>query len=295
MRCRFLLLFLLVLLGACAVRRGVDVAPITHPAALPYASHTGIVYTPDGWPETLKGDLYYPDAGPKVARPAVLLIHGGAWLGGYRFEMLHIAQALAQRGYVAFSIDYRLAPEHPYPAALDDVRVALKWLNAHADEYGIDRNRLALWGYSSGAQLAGMIAAALPPDTPPIAVAVLGATPADLVKLGGHGPERLFIGEPIDEAKRLYVQASPLARINEHSVPMFLYHGTWDWLISDDNSENMYVGLRALGVPAELYLQRGTGHFTTFLLDRGPLHAALDFLDDQLGMTAGAPQRASSP
>src|SRR3546814_4273152 len=99
--------------------------------------------------------------------------------------MLHIAQALAQRGYVAFSIDYRLAPEHPYPAALDDVRVALKWLDAHADEYDIDRGRLVLWGYSSGAQLAGMVAAALPPDTPPIAAAVLGAIPADLVKLGG--------------------------------------------------------------------------------------------------------------
>src|SRR3546814_13954463 len=82
--------------------------------------------------------------------------------------MLHIAQALAQRGYVAFSIDYRLAPEHPYPAALDDVRVALKWLDAHADEYDIDRGRLVLWGYLSGAQLAGMAAAALPPATPPI-------------------------------------------------------------------------------------------------------------------------------
>src|SRR3546814_12588856 len=93
--------------------------------------------------------------------------------------MLHIAQALAQRGYVAFSIDYRLAPEHPYPAALDDVRVALKWLDAHADEYDIDRGRLVLWGYSSGAQLAGMVAAALPPDTPPIAAAVPGAIPTD--------------------------------------------------------------------------------------------------------------------
>src|SRR3546814_10219216 len=105
-----------------------------------------------------------------------------------------------------------------------------------------------------------MVAAALPPDTPPIAAAVLGAIPADLVKLGGHGPERLFIGEPMEDAKKLYVEASPLARINEHSVPMFLYHGTWDWLISDDNSKDMYTGLRALGVPVELYLQRGTGH-----------------------------------
>src|SRR3546814_4516630 len=113
MRCLFWPVLLLMLLSACAGRSGVDVAPITHPAALSYASHIGIVYTRDGWPETLKGDLYYPDTGPEIARPAVLLFHGGAWLGGYRFEMLHIAQALAQRGYVAFSIDYRLAPEHP--------------------------------------------------------------------------------------------------------------------------------------------------------------------------------------
>src|SRR3546814_2683065 len=117
-----------------------------------------------------------------------------------------------------------------------------------------------------------MVAAALPPDTPPIAAAVLGAIPADLVKLGGHGPERLFIGEPMEDAKKLYVEASPLARINEHSVPMFLYHGTWEWLISDDNSKDMYTGLRAPGVTAEIYLQRATGHFTTFIVARGLQH-----------------------
>ena len=114
-------------------------------------------------------------------------------------------------------------------------------------------------------------------------MAGLGAMPADLVHMAKAGIVEHFIGAPLDDARELYVSASPLSRISARSAPMFLYHGTWDWLVSADNSRRMYAGLHALGVPCELYLQHGTGHFTTFLYDRGPLRAAIAFLDAQVG------------
>jgi acetyl esterase/lipase len=282
----------LLLLAACAPRHGV-VDDASTPAGAevvePYRYRTGIVYTPEGWPQALRGDLYQPLAsGSAKPKPAVVLVHGGAWFRGNRGEMIHIAQALSEHGYVAFSVDYRLVPDYRYPAPIDDVRMAVRWLDAHADELGVDRGRIALWGYSSGAQIAGVLATDTQPGAPRIRAAVLGAMPADLVRMADLGIVEHFIGRPLDEARDDYISASPLARLSARSAPMFLYHGTWDWMIPADNTRRMYAGLTALGVPSELYLQPGTGHFTTFLFDRGPLRAALDFLDRQLGVAPPA-------
>ncbi|WP_043114831.1 alpha/beta hydrolase [Solimonas soli] len=282
---------LLLLTSACATQRGA-LPSFEARAPLSYRMQPGIVYTPDGWPQRLRGDLYRPDG--DALRPAVVLLHGGAWFRGGRGEMIHIAQALAEHGYIAFSIDYRRAPDYHYPAPVDDLRAALRWLDAHADELGVDRRRVALWGYSSGAQIAGVVATDEPArQVPPIAAAVLGAMPADLVRLARAGIVERYIGAPLDEARDAYVNASPLSRISAHSAPMLLYHGTWDWLIGADNSRRMYGGLRALGVPCALYLQHGTGHFTTFLYDRGPLRAGLAFLDQRLAVPGEAPPAAT--
>ncbi|MGH8446070.1 MAG: alpha/beta hydrolase [Solimonas sp.] len=288
---RIVLVLVVFLLGACAARQGVvddATTPISDGALQPYRYRTGIVYTPPGWPERLRGDLYAPEAAGSELRPAVVLVHGGAWFRGNRGEMIHIAQALAERGYIAFSVDYRLVPQARYPAPVDDVRVAVRWLDAHADELGVDRRRIALWGYSSGAQIAALLAADAQPGAPRIKAAVLGAMPADLVQMADLRIVERYIGLPLDEARDAYVSASPLARINAHSAPMFLYHGSWDWMIGPDNARRMYAGLQALGVTSELYLQPGTGHFTTFLYDRGALRAALAFLDRQLDVAPPA-------
>lgn len=272
----------LLLMVGCASVRG-PLPAFEKRAPLSYSEQLDVVYTPEGWPEKLEADLYLPDSdGP---RPAVVVVHGGAWMAGLRAETTHIAKALAERGYVALNIDYRLAPKYNYPAPVDDLRAALRWLDAHADELGVDRQRIALWGYSSGAQIAGVVATDQPAQQqPPIAAAVLGAMPADLVRMAGGGIVETYIGASLDEAQDSYVNASPLARITQHSAPMFLYHGSWDWVIGASHSRSMHAGLSALGVPSVLYLQHGTGHFTTFLHSGRPMRAGMAFLDAQLGL-----------
>lgn len=100
-------------------------------------------------------DLAFPIAG-KGPFPAVLCLHGGAWTTGSR-KTISVIFELARRGYVAASADYRLAPAHPFPAAIHDSKAALRWLRANAKELRIDPERIAIVGYSSGGYLGLMV------------------------------------------------------------------------------------------------------------------------------------------
>ena len=120
-----------------------------------------------GLPE---GQLYRPaKAGPY---PAVLLIHGGGWRSGGPWHMAPIGKALAKAGFLAFATAYRLSPDHQHPAQEADVREALRWLAARED---VDSDRLALWGYSAGAQLA--LKTAFTTHSPELRAVVAGGTP----------------------------------------------------------------------------------------------------------------------
>src|SRR3989449_6333477 len=106
------------------------------------------------------------------AAPAVVFVHGGAWMHGAPSQAAGNALPLARRGIATISLSYRLAPAHRFPAPLDDVRHGLRWARAHADELGIDPERLALLGLSAGAHPAPLPPAprggpGLAPDPPP--------------------------------------------------------------------------------------------------------------------------------
>lgn len=105
----------------------------------------------------LKLDLYLP-AGARAGQdvPVVVLVHGGGWGSGFRAEFAPMAVRLAQRGYAAATIDYRLSGEARYPAAIHDTRAAVRWLRAHAGQYHLDPQRVALAGGSAGGQIASL-------------------------------------------------------------------------------------------------------------------------------------------
>src|SRR4051812_12135817 len=107
--------------------------------------------------ESLKLDAYVPDgAGPF---PAVILVHGGGWNGGDKSGgpkkgyMAPMHEPLAKAGFAWFSINYRLAPKHPYPACIEDVETAIRWVKANAAKYHLDPLRIALSGESAGGHL----------------------------------------------------------------------------------------------------------------------------------------------
>ncbi|RZK56806.1 MAG: alpha/beta hydrolase [Hymenobacter sp.] len=106
----------------------------------------------------LHADVCQPTKKQRGGYPAVLFIHGGGWRSGERSQHLPLAQQLAARGYVAVLAEYRLSTEALYPAAVLDLRAALRWLRANARAYNIDTARVAVWGFSAGGQLAALLA-----------------------------------------------------------------------------------------------------------------------------------------
>jgi acetyl esterase/lipase len=117
---------------------------------------TGLPYCQaDG--QTLKLDWAEPE-GRATARPAVVLIHGGAWMFGRRNELRALQFMLAKEGFVAISVDYRLAPQALFPAPLHDVQCAVRWLRSQAAVHAIAPDQISAWGHSAGAHLAALLA-----------------------------------------------------------------------------------------------------------------------------------------
>ncbi|WP_375437200.1 alpha/beta hydrolase fold domain-containing protein [uncultured Hymenobacter sp.] len=105
----------------------------------------------------LQLDIFRPKASRKKGYPAVLLIHGGGWRSGDRSQHVPMAQQLAAKGYVTVTAEYRLSTEAIYPAAVTDLKAAVRWLRANAKTYTIDTTKIAVWGFSAGGQLATLL------------------------------------------------------------------------------------------------------------------------------------------
>lgn len=105
----------------------------------------------------LQLDLYTPALTAEANRPAIILVHGGGWRAGYRENLTALAQQLALRGYAAATISYRLAPEAKYPAAIHDVKAAIRWMRVNARTYGINPDYIAIAGGSAGGQIASLV------------------------------------------------------------------------------------------------------------------------------------------
>jgi acetyl esterase/lipase len=217
---------------------------------------------------TLKLDLYEPPAG--ADRPFVIFAHGGGWIGGdkgYR----PMFDDLVAAGFVVADVQYRLAQERRYPAAVRDVVAAVKWLRAKADEYGIDPERGALVGYSAGAHLAALVAVAptherfQPPDfhpEVPVAVdALVGYSgPYDVTESGaGDNPLVAAFFGPEADAERLR-EGSPVTHVEEGDPPALLVHGTADSVVPYRSTEALADTYREAGVTVEVVTGEGAGH-----------------------------------
>lgn len=106
---------------------------------------------------SLVTDVFYPAKKGARSCPAVLIIHGGGWRSGNRTQHYPLAQRLAALGYVCFTPEYRLSTEALYPAAVHDLKAALRWIRAHAADYSIDTSRIATLGFSAGGELAAFL------------------------------------------------------------------------------------------------------------------------------------------
>lgn len=106
--------------------------------------------------QTLRADVFIPNSG-KGQYGSVLLVHGGGWISGSKENLKPLAQRLAENGYVAVSVNYSLSTVAQFPAAVIDLKAAIKWMRAHSNEFKIDPERIAILGASAGAQLATLV------------------------------------------------------------------------------------------------------------------------------------------
>lgn len=133
----------------------------------------------------LQLDLYLPRAGG--SHPLVVLVHGGGWRSGFRDEFAPMAVRLAQQGWAAATISYRLSGEAGYPAAIHDVQAAVRWLRSHAADYQLDSARFALAGGSAGGQIASLagVTAQLPQFEAEPAGSVVSAAVQAIINIDG--------------------------------------------------------------------------------------------------------------
>ncbi|MEN8155602.1 MAG: alpha/beta hydrolase [Bacteroidota bacterium] len=219
---------------------------------------------------TLKLDIYRKTE-LKDPAPILIFIHGGSWSGGERSDYLPYLIDYAEKGYVTVTVSYRLSGVAQYPAAVEDVKCAVKWIRSHAEAYSIDPERIALVGGSAGGHLAMMVAYA---DEKVFGGACNNGTgekvkaivnlygPADLTSedARNHSKVRQFLGKGYQDAPELYRISSPRTHISRDDPPTLIFHGTLDSTVPVGQSDSLHRWLNIAGVPNEYHRLKGWPH-----------------------------------
>ncbi len=220
---------------------------------------------------SLKLDLYRPSAKPSAPMPLVIWVHGGGWSKGSKANCP--AAWLAAKGYAVASLDFRLLPDHPWPAQIEDPIAALRWLRKESGKYGYDAERSAAMGGSSGGHVVALWGTlTLPPEdkvkavvdwygptdllTMPPNVLSEKRTRAELAKANGA----LLLGGIVMDQPEKAKAVSALHQVTKDDVPFLIMHGAADTSVPVDQSERLHAALKAAGVESTLKLLPGAGH-----------------------------------
>jgi acetyl esterase/lipase len=230
--------------------RGIPIAAAVAAESIEYAAA-------DGTPLRL---VKYQPAAKFRTMGAIAAIYGGAWRSGDANENAHFNRYLAAQGYTVIALDYRHAPEHPFPAQLQDVQLGLRLIRQRAAAWGVEGDRLALIGWSAGAHLATL--AAFQPDAVPVRAIVSYYGPVDLTE-GYRSPphpdpidtravlEDFLNGTP-DTRPADYRAASPITYVRPGLPPALLIYGDRDHIVKPEFGRRLHQQLRASGNIAAL-------------------------------------------
>lgn len=258
-----------------------------------------------------KLDIYLPDEG-EGPFPVILHIHGGGFAEGDKRDLYvstHL-QGLA-RGYAVVSLNYRLSGEAQFPAGIQDVKAAIRWLRAHGQDYHLDADRLAAWGGSSGGHFSAMVCltghvpyfdderlgnSEYPCD---VQAAVDWFGPIDFLKMdeqlaeNGYGPcdhgeadspESKFLGARLAAVPLKVELANPMTYIHKNMPPILIQHGRLDALVPVQQSI-MFAQKLAEIVPPDRFefdIIEGAGHAIEYLDTPENMNRVFSFLDKHL-------------
>ncbi len=213
----------------------------------------------------LLADLYMPPAAAEL-RPAIVVLHGGGWRRGRREGVRGFGELLSAAGFVCLLPSYRLSTEAHWPAQLEDVKCAIRFLRASADSLGVGADRIGVLGDSAGGHLALM--AAVPScfeghggyAQHSSAVAAVGSMygPTRISYEGTRPNHAALMGEGANQAD--YDSASPIAYDLSGFPPCLLIHGVEDEPVPVAHSLDFHAKLKRLGRPVDLHLFSGEGH-----------------------------------
>ena len=248
--------------------------------------------SPNG--RSLMADLYLPRA-PLQPLPVIVYLHGGGWRIGDRRLAPDLKRFFARSGFAMVSIEYRLSGEAIFPAALEDVKTAVRWLKSCAARYGLNPGRVGLWGSSAGGHLASLCAATGPgayegsgfdDQSSSVQAVVDGYGPTDFLQEDAHRDpqgkpsddpeslqlpkgkhssdpdslEALFLGAPIQTVPELVAKANPITYIRPGTPPHLIMHGMSDTMVPHNQSELLFSALAQSGSEASLMLVEKLGH-----------------------------------
>lgn len=250
----------------------------------------------------LKLDIVRPKTNAII--PAVVFIHGGGWVSGDKGGGIASLMPLARRGYFGATINYRLSGEAKFPAQIEDVKCAIRYLRANASLLGIDPDRIAVWGSSAGGHLVSMLGTTGDVEvwnvsggwggfSSRVTAVVDWFGPSNLNTISSQAlpcssinhdaassPEGQLLGCAIPVCRDLAATASPVTWVTPDDAPTLIMHGTNDCSVPPGQSQELYDRLRSAGVETSLVILPGAGHggaqFTA------SLNTVYSFLDEHL-------------
>jgi len=216
---------------------------------------------------------------PAQPAPVLIFVPGGAWIHGSRMlQGYALMSHLAELGWVCLSIDYRVAPHHPWPAHITDVKTAIAWARANVDKFGGDRNFVAVAGSSAGGHLAALAGLTINDDEMQAELPDGSDTSVDAV-VGIYGRydwedrstaerdrfvdflERVVVKHRISRHPEIFRKASPIARVHPKAPPFLVVHGTGDTVIPVAQARSFVERLRAVSHSVVSYVELpGAGH-----------------------------------
>ena len=228
--------------------------------------------------ERQKLDLFVPDLGVPV--PLIIWVHGGAFREGSKDD--HVPLMYPDYGYAVASINYRLSQHAIFPAQIEDVKAAVRWLRANANTYNLDPDRFGAWGESAGGHLVSMLGTTGSSEefevgehldvSSRVQVVVDHFGPTDFLQMDSQrppdgmvhdtpdSPESELVGGPIQENKELVERANPITYVSEGDPPFLIIHGDQDPLVPYQQSVLLKEALDEAGVPVSFYTVAGEGH-----------------------------------
>ncbi|MFA5808936.1 MAG: alpha/beta hydrolase [Thermoleophilia bacterium] len=223
-----------------------------------------------------KMDIYYP-AKMNGPAPAVMYVHGGGWTKGDKKDGAgaDAIPDLVDAGFLVVSINYRLAPDDKFPAQIEDVKCAVRYLRANAARYNLDPERIGAWGGSAGGHLVSLLGVTdgnegfegtggYAEQSSRVQAVVDMFGPSDLMKEFSGGAIGRALGMQVfgtsDQGSDILTQASPVTHVSADDPPFLILHGAKDDLVPTEQSQELYDRLKAAGVPATLVMVENAGH-----------------------------------